>query len=304
MILIIIIFFIIIYSYNNNKEKFIDDVPITFDTLKQNIYNIYTNDVNAIINLSKIANQIQNILTFNNINMKGELNLYQYNNNNFLSFTKSQNTWTISNPQNNNDLLLSLSQDVMGLKSDGSGVVISKSLAVDLNLNVSNISNLNLITANKISIGTNNNNTLNINGDMIISNALNINGNININGSLEIPGSITINNNLSINSNDFIQLYNDTQKLLKQTQINGMWKSGVVYIDIYNDRFTVFRSLSPTVIALWADLKIINYNTSTMEIITLGNSVPNTIPKVYSYLDTNGTIIYNKLTFTRLTSLV
>ena len=314
LIFIIIIFFIIIYTYNNNcKEKFIDVVPITQDTLKQNIYNIYTNDVNAIINLSKIANQIQNILTFNTVNMKGELKIYQYNNNNYLSFTKSQNIWTISNPQNNNDLLLSSSQDVMRLKSDSSGVVISEKLDVSGNLSASNISNLNLVTANKISIGTNNNSTLNINGDINISNNLVVNSNINITGSLEIPRNIEINNNLSINNNDFIQLYNDVQKIKKQKQINGIWitKSQQKYywIEVYNDIFTFLlcpsalntTTFKPRFFGIAAIFKITNYNTGTMEIIK--NETKNTTPLITTYSFTNDdTLKYDNMNFTRYTS--
>jgi hypothetical protein len=258
MILIIIIFFIIIYSYNN-KENFVDDIPITFDTLKENIYNIYKKDVNVMKNLSKISEQIQSGLTINNINTKGNINLFQYDNNNYLSFTKNQNIWSISTPQNNNDLLfLSSTQEVMRLKSDGSGIIIPQSLSIGTNTSTSTLNVdgslevlddtiLNTLTANSLTV----NNTLNINGITNIKNDLKINNNLttgpitcnniimegnlklgpspstditlNVSGSLKVSDNIMIGGTLIINGTDFNTIYNQIVKLKTALQTNTIW---------------------------------------------------------------------------------
>ena len=122
-LLIIIVCIIIVYvSTCNNKEHFVETQPPTIpdDIMRNTIYEVYQADVRGIQNLAGLCSQLlSNGLTIpGNVTATGQLNIYNSNTNNLLSFNKYQNprdiksiinqkweVWHTSNPSvltNNN----------------------------------------------------------------------------------------------------------------------------------------------------------------------------------------------------------
>jgi len=190
----------------NNKEHFVETQPptITDDILKNSVYEVYQADVRGIQNLAGLCSQLlSNGLTIpGNVTATGQLNIYNSNTNNLLSFNKYQNpydinsvinhkweVWHTSNPSvltNNNqvetyDLVFTTqslntpSKEVLRLKDD------SVNIPGNLTIGTTQVS-----TTNTLNVGG----TLNVTGQSTF-NTLNIK-NINL-GTYQLPTGYTVN---------------------------------------------------------------------------------------------------------------
>ena len=239
--IIIIVIIVIIYNCNfKEKEKFIN-LPLTTNTLKQYIYNIYQADINAINNLSNIITTIINgNLITSNINIKGQLNLT--NNTNYLSFIKNGtsgniHSWNINNPSNSNDLsILSSTQEILRLNT--TQVKVIKNIIIGGTLDTPGNGILNQIKSTKININNPETTTkdFNLKGDICISgnvefNNLTIGGTIN--DTLIIPGDTNLNTltvqsenfKSAVGTYNFQDLYYKVQLLKTQILLNGVYFS-------------------------------------------------------------------------------
>ena len=254
----IIIIIIIVIIYNCDKKENFVNSPLTTDTLKQYIYNVYQADINAINNLSNIANNIINgdfIIT--NINIKGQLKLSNNTiNTNYLLFIKNNasediHLWNINNPTNSNDLSIISNKEILRLNTSivnipvklavGSTIANTTTpnniLNVGGTLGVSGDSTLKQITANIINVGNSvtTTNTFNLDGNMSVSSTCEITDTLTVSGTSTLTGDSTISSNLKINTSS-----TDSSTL----NINGTLKvSGNTILNTLTVDDTIFKSV-------------------------------------------------------------
>jgi len=233
-LLIIIIIIIIIYTSTcNNKELFTSPPTISDDVLRNSIFEVYQADVRGIQNLAGLCSQLlsKGLTIPGNVTATGQLNIYNNDTNNVLSFNKYRDRSDINSTLENkwgvyytteNDLIFksdTYSKEVLRLKASGVNILgnltlgtnqvsnintIDKTLNIGGTLNVtdsSTFTNLNIL--NTINLGTYQiptDKTLNVGGTFGTT-SLNIGTDIDVKGTLTITDNTTITTTASIGTN-------------------------------------------------------------------------------------------------------
>ena len=266
--IIIIILFIIICSYQS-RENFNTPTPspskvITYDTLKTSIYDVYQADVRAIQNLATLAQQLQNggLTISNDLIVKGELKIFNTNNNNLLSFNTQANNiivhkWQIfntSNPPNlpiiseTRDLVFissniinttTTSKEILRLKGDNTSVKITPNTTIDGTLNVLNDTILKGVTVD----------TLKIKGSTQSSQSLNVTGNTTLQttqiSALTVTGNTTLQK-LIVNTLEIKNIGTSDKSLNVTGDITyskNLISSGNISTDTFAIGYTRYKSI-------------------------------------------------------------